>query len=168
MKTIALAGILISAIVLSGFGQNRSVYTSTKANACRTIESSDKDAGSYIGECAGVGGYKVQLLEGDIRQTLNIITPSRKKFELNFWGIYSGFSSIGEKIEWRTKRGIPVALIARYSVANADDSTKSTSYLMVSKIGRTASCVTDAVRPGPNQNDEARKLADAASEKPCM
>lgn len=148
--------------------QNKSVYTSTKTNACRTIESNPDEAGSYIGECKGVGGYKVQLLEGDIRQTLNIITPSRKKFELNFWAIYSGFSMIGEKIEWRTKAGDPVALIARYNVANADDSTKSTSYLMISKIGRRSSCVTDVIKPGPKQNEEGRKLADAATGKQCM
>jgi len=119
-KIILLAAYLF---VLSGIavGQNRSVYTSTKTNACRTIESTSAGAGSYIGECAGVGGYKVQLLEGDIRQTLNIITPSRKKFELNFWGFYGGFSSIGEKIEWRTKGGVPIALIARFNVAGSDE-----------------------------------------------
>ena len=87
---------------------------------------------------APVSGDKVHLFDGDIRQTLTIITPSRKKFELNFWGVYSSFSSIGEKIGWRTNRGIPVALIARYNVANADDSTKTTSYLMFLKLEKNA------------------------------
>ena len=64
---------------VSAFAQNKSVYTSTKTNACRTISQSDKDAGSYEGECTGVGGYKVRVLEGDIRQTINIITPAKKK-----------------------------------------------------------------------------------------
>ena len=147
--------------------QNKSVYTSTKTNACRTIESTSESAGSYIGECAGVGGYKVQLLEGDIRQTLNIITPSRKKFELNFWNFYGGFSSIGEKIEWRTRSAVPVALIARFNVAGTDETQKSKSYLMVSKIGAKMSCVTDVVEASPNQNVKARELADAAASKPC-
>jgi hypothetical protein len=115
----------------------------------------------------GVGGYKVRLVEGDIRQTLNVITPARKAFELNFWGFYGGFSSIGEKIEWRTKGGVPVALIARFNVAGPEDSSKSTSYLMVSKIGKASSCVTDVVLPMAKQNEAARKLADAASSKPC-
>lgn len=147
--------------------QNKSIYTSTRTSACRTIESNPEEGGSYEGECRGVGGYKIRLLEGDIRQTLDIITPAKKKFELNFWGFYGGFSSIGEKIEWRTKGGVPVALIARFNVAKPDDSTKSTSYLMISKIGKTSSCVTDVVEPMANQNVEARKLADAASGKPC-
>ena len=167
MKTIISATILTLLFAAAAYAQNKSVYTSTKTSACRTIKATDEGAGSYIGECAGVGGYKVQLLEGDIRQTLNIVTPSRKKFELNFWGFYSSFSAIGEKIEWRTKAGIPVALIARFNVADPEDSKKSTSYLMVSKIGKTASCVTDVVLPGPKQNKEARDLADAATGKRC-
>ena len=159
--------IFLLSLALIAAAQNKSVYTSTKTSACRTIEATGEGSGSYVGECAGVGGYKVQLLEGDIRQTLNIITPARKKFELNFWGLYSSFSAIGEKIEWRTKTGVPVALIARYNIADPEDSQKSRSYLMVSKIGKSSSCVTDVVMPGPKQNEEARKLADASASKPC-
>ncbi len=161
--------ILISVFASAGIAaaQNKSVYTSTKTSACRTIKSNPNEGGSYEGECAGVGGYKVRLSEGDIRQTLDIITPAKKKFELNFWGFYTGFSSIGEKIEWRTKGGVPVALIARFNVAGSEDSSKSVSYLMVSKIGKASSCVTDVVLPGANQNVRARELADEASTKPC-
>jgi hypothetical protein len=154
-------------LTVPAFAQNQSVYTSTRTSACRTIESNAEEGGSYEGECRGVGGYKIRLLEGDIRQTLNVITPAKKQFRLNFWDFYGGFSSIGEKIEWRTRKGVPVALIARFNVARGDDSTKSTSYLMVSKIGKTSSCVTDIVLPSTKQNEEARKLADAASDKPC-
>lgn len=167
MKLILSATILTVLFAFSAFAQNKSVYTSTKTGACRTISSNPNEAGSYEGECAGVGGYKVRLLEGDIRQTINIITPGKKKFELNFWGFYSGFSSISEKIEWRTKGGVPVALIARFNVAGAEDSSKSTSYLMVSKISKTSSCVVDVILPGAKQNEDARVSADSASTKPC-
>lgn len=158
---------LLAIFPLAVYSQFTSVYTSTKTSACRTIGSSTEGTGSYVGECRGVGGYKVQLIEGDIRQTLNIITPARRKFELNFWVFYSSFSSIGEKIEWRVKGRVPVALIARYNVSNPEDSQKSTSYLMVSKIGRTVSCVTDVVKSGPKQNEEARRLADTAATRAC-
>lgn len=166
MKLILTAASLLL-FALPAIAQNQSVYTSTKTNACRTIAANPNEAGWYEGECRGVGGYKIRLIEGDIRQTVNIITPARKKFELNFWRFYSGFSAVGEKLEWRTKKGMPVALIARFNVAGADDSGKSTSYLMVAKIGKAMSCVTDVVVPSPNQNEEARKLADQASTKPC-
>jgi len=161
---MAVSLVLLSVPVIA---QNQSVYTSTRTSACRTIESHADEGGSYEGECRGVGGYKLRLLEGDIRQTLNVITPAKKKFELNFWSFYGGFSSIGEKIEWRTRKGVPFALIARFNVARADDSEKSTSYLMVAKVGKTSSCVTDIVLPSTTQNEEARKLADAAATKPC-
>jgi len=167
MKIIIFSAICVIALAGFAVAQNKSVYTSTKTSACRTISQSDADAGSYEGECPGLGGYKVRLLEGDIRQTINIITPAKKKFELNFWGFYGGFSTVGEKIEWRTKGGVPVAMIIRFNVADAEDSTKNTSYLMVSKIGKTMSCVTDVIIPGAKQNETARQLADTASNKPC-
>ena len=167
MKLILSTLILAVLFTVSAMAQIKSVYTSTKTSACRTISSNPDEAGSYEGECTGVGGYKVRLLEGDIRQTLNIITPAKKKFELNFWGFYGSFSYIGEKIEWRTKGGVPVALIARFNVADPENEKKSKSYLMVSKIGKKSSCVTDIVPPAAKQNETARTLADAAASKPC-
>jgi hypothetical protein len=167
MKKAIGACMLLALCAVTLPAQNKSVYTSTATKACRTIHQTDKYAGSYEGECRGVAGYKLRLLEGDIRQTLNVITPAKKKFELKFWFFYGGFSTIGEKVEWRVRRGVPIALIARYNVANAEDSTKSTSYLLISKIGLTSSCVTDVVEPGPRQNERARELADVATGKPC-
>jgi hypothetical protein len=167
MRRVFPALLLTLLVVASAYGQNTSIYTSTRTSDCKTLESVDDGVGWYVGECKGTGGYKVQLIEGDIRQTLNVITPARKKFELNFWGYYSSFSAVGQKIEWRIKGGVPVALIARYSVSNPEQSEKTTSYLMVAKIGKTAACVTDVVKPGPGQNEEARRLADTAGGRPC-
>lgn len=167
MIKILFGSVCVLILSTAAIAQNSSVYTSTTTKACRTISSNPNEAGSYEGECPGVGGYKVRLIEGDIRQTLNIVTPAKKKFELNFWSFYGGFSSVGAKIEWRTKNGVPVALIARFVVADSEDPKKNMSYLMVSKISKTSSCVTDVVLPGPKQNETARELADAASGKPC-
>jgi hypothetical protein len=167
MKVFALTAVCILMLSAASFAQVKSVYTSTNTKACRTISSNPDEAGSYEGECRGVGGYKVRLLEGDLRQSITLVTPKKKKQELNFWQQYSGFSSIGEKIEWRVKKGVPIALIARYNVASGDDSTKNTAYLLVSKISATGSCVTDVVQPSTSQNAEARRLADIASTKPC-
>jgi hypothetical protein len=167
MKIFLLTIICFSITALTVSAQNQSVYTSTKTTACKTIRSTSKDAGSYEGECPGVGSYKIRLIEGDLRQTIDIITPAKKKFELDFWRFYGAFSSIGEKVEWRTKAGAPVALIARYEVADPEGVKKGTSYLIVSKISKTVSCVTDVVPPGARQNEEARRLADAAVSKPC-
>ncbi len=105
MKHLLIIAALIFCTAAAAFAQNKSIYTSTKTSACRTIESTDEGTGSYVGECKGVGGFKIRLIEGDIRQTIDVITPAKRKFELNFWSFYGRFSAIGEKIEWRTKSG---------------------------------------------------------------
>jgi hypothetical protein len=164
---IASSFLIFAALAGICYGQNKSVYTSTNTKDCRTIVSSSKEGGSYEGACPGVGGYTLHVIEGDLRQTLNVITPAKKKFELNLWTIFSGFSSVGDKVEWRVAKGVPIALIARYIVADASNSSKNTSYLMISKIGGKISCVTDVVEPGPKQNEKARLLADKAAKKAC-
>ncbi|MEO7658957.1 MAG: hypothetical protein ABIV48_05020 [Pyrinomonadaceae bacterium] len=167
MKFLVAIAIFSLFLSTSLTAQNKSIYTSTKIDDCRTIESNPDEGGSYEGECRGVGGFKIRLIEGDIRQTLDIISPDKKRFELNFWNFFGGFSAIGEKIEWRTRSGMPVALIARFNVAKTVDSSQNTSYLMIAKIGKASACVTDVLDPKARQNEIARKLADAASAKPC-
>lgn len=166
-KIILLFGLLAVFSVSSFAQKNTSVYTNLDDKSCKTLESDSSGAGSYRGRCPGIGGYKLDLLEGDLRQTINVIAPGNKKFELNFWSFYSSFSAIGQKAEWRMKGKTPVALIFRYNVSNPEDSTKNTSYLMVAKVTKNEVCITDIVNPSKTQNVEAQKLADAASTKPC-
>lgn len=167
MKTFLLGAIILLTLSVFSSAQNKSVYTSTSEKACKQQESSD-EGGDYIGICPGVGGYKLKLIEGDLRQTLFVITPRKKEHPLRFNEFFYSFSAIGDKVEWRTKRGVPVALIARYNVnKNPEDSFLNTSYLMVVKITKALSCVTDVVLPGAKQNETARKSADSASTRPC-
>jgi hypothetical protein len=97
-----------------------------------------------------------------------VIAANKKTFDLDFWGYFGNFSQIGEKAEWRINGQTPVGLIVRYNVSDRGEGKPPTSYLMVSKIGATESCVVGIVKPGKNQNAEARKLADSASNKPCQ
>lgn len=150
-----------------------SIYTDLAAEKCRTIESDETGAGSYIGECPGVGGYKLEVLEGDIRQTINVIAPSGKKSELEFWSkISSAFSAVGEKAEWRVKKNgkeiKPLALIVRYNTnEDPEKPEKNTSRLVVIKISGDTACITDIVEPIKDANVKARELADASAGKPC-
>lgn len=166
MKQLLLP-VIVLCFAVAASAQVTSIYTSTTTKACKQIKQTDEGAGYYEGICPGTGGYTVELIEGDIRQTLNIITPLKKRHELNFWGYYGGFSSVGEKIEWRVKKGVPFALIARFNVSDAEDSSKTKSYLMVSKISKTSSCVVDVIMPGAEQNADAREVADKAATMPC-
>ncbi len=151
-----------------------SVYTDLTTKKCKTIEQTDDEGGSYRGECAGVGGYKLEVLEGDLRQSINVVAPNGTKYELNLWTTVSGgFSSLGEKAEWRVVRTgktvKPAALIVRYNVSeNPEKPEQTTSYLVVVKITKNLACVTDAVKPTvKNQNVKAHQLADASAQKPC-
>lgn len=152
-----------------------SIYTDLDAEKCKTIESSDEGAGFYRGECKGVGNYKLEVIEGDIRQSINVIhKQSGDKWELDFIGkVSSGFSSVGSKAEWRIKRINgkiqPIALIVRYnvSVPTKDGRNKNNSSLVVTKFDGEFVCITDIVPPMRKQNERARKLADVAASKPC-
>jgi len=173
IKTLGVTLCLLMCAAFAGAQSNQSVYTSLSTKGCRTIRSTSKEGGSYVGICNGLAGYKLQVEEGDLRQNIQVITPSGKKHSLELWNVVgSGFSVLGEKAEWRVKRQggktVPVALIIRYNVANAEDSTKSTSYLAVAKITPTKICITDKIGPNADANVAARIAADNAGTKPCL
>ena len=150
-----------------------SLYTSLDVRDCKTLELQEDEGGSYRGRCPGTAGYRLELIEGDLRQTLTVIDPKGRAFPLDLWSTVSGaFSLLGSKAEWRVRRSggrtMPIALLVRYN-ANEDPERpeKSTSYLVVSKITPDAICVTDVVAPQPNANEQARVLADQAASRPC-
>ena len=148
----------------------KSIYTSVDARKCRTIKSSQTEAGDYLGRCVGTAGYTLLVAEGDLRQNVTVITPGKREHSLDLWTIVSpAFSSVGPNVEWRIVKRTPVALILRYN-ANEDPEKpdKKTSYLVVTKITANEICVTDKVAPGPKANEEARRLADEAATKPCL
>lgn len=166
-KIFLIFGILVMLSTSALAQKVTSIYTNLDTKFCKTLESDESGSGWYRGECVGTAGYKLQVTEGDIRQSIDVVTPSRKKFELNFISFFGRFSSVGQKAEWRMKGKTPIALIVRFNVSNAEDETKNISYLMVSKITKTEICVTDIVNPSKTQNAEAQRLADVATTKPC-
>lgn len=153
---------------------NESIYTDLAAEKCKTIESNPDEGGSYRGECVGVGGFKLEVLEGDLRQTLNVIFPNGKKSELDFMlNVSSAFSVVGDKAEWRVtgkgKNAKPYALIIRYNAnENVEKPEVRTSYLVVTKITKDSACITDIIKPTTDQNKKAQKAADESANKPCF
>lgn len=146
----------------------KSVYTSLSPHSCQILTSILDEAGGYESECRGVGGYKLRLIEGDLRQTIDVVVPGGEKFPLEFWNVSSAFSSVGDKAEWRMRGKIPIALIVRFN-ANRDpiNSEKVTSYLIVIRISGGLACITEVVEPSRSQNRDARRLADTARTRPC-
>lgn len=154
--------------------KNDSIYTDLVAKKCKTLESNPDEGGSYRGECSGVGGFKLEVIEGDLRQSVNVIFPNGKKSELDFTlNVSSAFSSVGDKAEWRVsgkeKDTKPYALIVRYNASeNPDKPEVSTSYLVVTKITKDSACITDVIKPMTDQNVKAQKAADESANKPCI
>jgi hypothetical protein len=124
--------------------------------------------------CLGVGGYNLRLEYDDARESITVISPNGRKHPLNFGEVISsGFSSVGQKAEWRvTKRNgklVPIGLIVRFNASeNPEDSSKVTSYLAVAKITPQKICVTDKIPPGSTANEDARRAADDSANKPCL
>ena len=176
MKAINLGRVVFCVLVCAvcaSAQSNRSVYTNLGEKSCRTVKADSSEGGSYVGLCGGVGGYKLQVEEGDLRQNIQVITPAGQKHSLDLWTVVgSSFSSLGEKAEWRVRtqkgRVVPVALIIRYNLSNSEDSTKMTSYLAVTKITASKICVTDKIAPGAAANVAARAAADKSADKPCL
>ncbi len=155
-----------------------SMYTDISFDKCKKIEEELIDGVPYssVYLCEGVGGYKLELPDVDLRQTVNIVYPDGKKHELRFGRVVSSsFSETGKKAEWRVVKENgkirPVALIVRFIVSVADarpeDPPPDLSFLTVSKITVDLACVTDAVGPGKDQNVKARQLADSSASRPC-
>ena len=171
MKT-ALPFLFAASLLLSGAAvapaQITSKYTGLSNKVCKELKSTDEEGTSYEGDCPGLAGYKLHLLEGDLRQSVDVVTPARKTYQLAFWDISSAFSFVGDKAEWRMRGKTPVALIFRFNASeDPENPEKHTSYLLVAKVTKDIICVTDILKPGRNQNLDARKAADRSATRPC-
>jgi hypothetical protein len=177
IKSLILSGSLILFLSNGAFAQKSkivSVYTSLDDKSCKTLESKTENTGWYRGEGKGAGGYKLQVTEDDLRQSVDVVAPNKQKYELDFPGhVSGGFSSVGARAEWRvSRRGktvLPIALIIRFNASeNPENSSIITSYLVITKITKNQICITKIVKPGAKANEEARKLADESGDKPCQ
>lgn len=142
----------------------------TRLDACRMLESNPEEAGYYLSECPGEGGYKLRVSESDLRQSVTVIAPGGTGTDLDLARhTGGGFSSLGETAEWRgtgeDAAFAPDALILRHEVVTNPEGTATTSYLVIVRLTPTP-CVTARLEPGPEQNVRARNLADAGA--PCL
>jgi hypothetical protein len=149
-------------------GAISSVYTSLEKD-CRLIEV-DEESESSAQRCPGTAGYALKVMEGDLRMSIDIITPDGHPHELNYWSVItSGFSSLGPRAEWRMRGGRPIALIVRVNASeNPENASQLTSYLAVAKITPREICVTDRIAPAPNANEAARTAADNSAGRACL
>jgi hypothetical protein len=151
---------------------NQSTYTELSGPPCDR----DKQIAEVTSEheCPGVSGYRLLVTNVDDRQSITVITPDKRKFDLGLNAICGGgFCSVGQKAEWRLAvdgkgRRTPVALIVRVNCQSLNLPSKNVSYLSISKLTQNQICVTAYIPPMRDANVQARAAADSALAKPCL
>jgi hypothetical protein len=162
-------GMMLVLALGSAFAASSSQYTDL--DKCKMIDSNEQENWSRE-LCKGLGGYALERSEGDLRQSITVILPNKKDVPLEFWNISSGFSTLGNKAEWRGTllkgKFVPSAIIVRFNASeNPEDSSKITSYLIVAKLGPKP-CITHKILVSKVQNVKARAAADVAAKTACM
>lgn len=168
MKKIILILLVITLTLSFANDKFYSAYSSIKMKDCISI-STDKMGGSF--KCKNYYDIGVEVLEGDIRQSITLIRD-KKRYPLDMWSSVSpAFSFLGDTIEWRFKKNnkkYPHAMISRYNTETGERSEISTSYLVVTKITNNKMCVVGKIKPQKNQNILARKMADDSHKLECV
>lgn len=149
--------------------QYLSQYTSLKMKDCIDLDQGHEYS---IQQCPAFDAYELRSIFADLRQSLTLVKDGQE-YPLDFYTTISGgFSRLGNVLEWRfekTKKAPKLrALITRFTVEDQPDSTKPTSYLVVTKITADEICVVDKVPPTKQQNEKARRIADKAHSLSCL
>lgn len=170
--------ILISGMILTGLSTGLpaaprydSTYTSIRPDECTVISADNR--GSEL-RCQPYRKIVVTILEGDLRQSITLRIKG-VDYPLDFWThVTPYFSILGNLIEWRHEKGKPDQLTGMIVRLNAsedeEDSEKTTSYLVVSKVTPQSVCVVGKIAPQVrgNQNVKARAMAERAAQLPCL
>lgn len=155
-----------------------SIYTDLNKQ-CRTLEERTESMNGWLKRCSGVAGYKFLLESDDDALSMTMINPQGKKFDVGLNKLspdsslspYKLYADLGAKVEWRVKREhgavVPVALIVRVDPWTDGDRHYPT-FLAVAKITKREICITNKIAPGARENEEARRAADEAVNKPCL
>jgi hypothetical protein len=164
--------VVLGCVAPGANGAADSIYTNLSGRACQLLRVNREGANSTQ-RCPGVGGFHLLVLDSDGRQSITLVSAEGRNFDLAFWDtVTRHFSSLGGKAEWLVVRDgaqiRPIALIVRVNALEDPDSSKVTSYLTVAKITRDQICIVAKISPSATASAEARSVAGAAAEKPCL
>ena len=139
-------------------------YTSLKPADCKLIEQNVEEGGYSRHRCSGIAGYLLETSESDLRQGLTIIAPGGRRSDIDLSARLAkgAFNALGPAAEWRGKDGdAPKALIVRLNVGRPEGGP-DTSNLVVVRLGDPV-CISSVVPPISQQNEIARRQADAGA-----
>lgn len=144
-----------------------SIYTDISSKTC-TKHIDDQATDAYTLNCPGVHGFRLQVHEDDERSSVSVVTPDKRVISLDYWDVVTrGFSTLGNKVEWRIAKvggqATPVAIIVRVITLDQSDPErpKRVPLLAVAKISRDVTCVTQVVDAlAPDANKQARRFSN--------
>ncbi|MFO0739690.1 MAG: hypothetical protein U0270_27575 [Labilithrix sp.] len=148
-----------------------SAYTSLNPAECQDLPTSGANEVPFSQQsCAGMPGWSLLVEDFDSRNNVQVKFGDRA-MDLEVWNRLPAFSHLGPKAEWRgpvKSPGVvdPYALIFRFF--QTDGEGKESSFLVVSRITPTASCIVGLVNGGEaDGNQKAREMADNAKSYVC-
>ena len=124
-------------------------------------------------DCGKINDINIVVEETNRTKSITLIHHHKsypQKYEVAV--SYDPIVALGKKIEWRYRyknSNSPLAMIVRVDV-NEDKGQKQEkhSYLVVSRVDKHGICVVGKISSQRHQNEMARKMADIASELPCV
>jgi hypothetical protein len=152
----------------------QSRYSTLQTQTCKRLAQSGDETDWSQHLCPGIAGYRLRLDYADARESVTVLAPGGGAHDLRLWEtVSSGFSTIKPTVEWRGRpvRGLlrPYALILRYSAHEKPaEPPRATSYLAVARLAPGPVCVVGIVPPGRQQNEAARRVADASAGASCL
>jgi hypothetical protein len=135
-----------------------SVYTDLDVDRCRVLERIEEGE-SVRWRCPGHAGIPLLVSSGDGRFDVDAGVDNEE------WESLGGFHTLGPRVEWRLRRGRPIAIIFRYIQAGPDQPPGTR--LAVETIGRRGrpGCLISMIDGAyPDANAVARERADRRAE----
>jgi hypothetical protein len=137
-----------------------STYTPLNLDACRVLGRAAQGEGDWIDlRCPGLRGIPLLLHGDDGRFDVDAGVDN------NDWEALGGLHTLGPQVEWRLRRGRPIAIIFRY--IQAGPGQPPGTRLAVKSIGRAGrpGCLISMIDGAlPNANAVARERADRRAE----
>ena len=146
------------------------LYSSIKPEDCVLYDLFEQGAATA---CKGLGGYSLAISDADARIYLSILHPDwEAPAKIDLMKITGGaFSSLPSDLaEWRGAKSAPTALILRigYSKGDGAQNDQALAVIRLDKRHPAKTCLVGSIPLGPEMNSDARALADAADNAPCL
>ena len=152
-----------------------SLYSDLYGKSCRIVER-DKGSGASTRRCAGVGGFSLLVHEANAQTSVDIVTPGRAVFPLEYWEVVTpGLAHVGRKAEWRVElrngRLVPTGLLVRLDTSNP--ATRGPrlapgAIITATRIESDGACVVYQGNAAPKSADASARSAAADPRRKCL